>query len=206
MGIRVFLLDDHAIVRDGLRSLLETTDDIEVVGEAGDGLTGLDEILVIHPDVVICDVSMPGLNGLEVQRRLRLLNHPARVLFLSLYNDVEWAERALAAGAYGYLVKGAALCDLVAAVRTVAEGRRFLSPSVHRATHYRPLSPREQQVLMRVADGARSQQIADELGLSVRTVEHHRARLMQKLGINDVAGLTRYALRTGLITLHGADC
>jgi DNA-binding NarL/FixJ family response regulator len=199
MRISVFLLDDHSIVRDGLRSLLHTTDDIEVVGEAGDGLTGLDRILSIEPDVVVSDISMPGMGGLEVLRHLQRLDRPSKLLFLSMHHDMEWVESALDAGASGYLVKGAGLRDLLTAVRTVAKGCRFLSPRVQRALTFKPLTPRERQVLLQVTDGKRSQAIAQELGISVRTVEHHRARLMHKLGINDVPGLTRYVMRQGLM-------
>lgn len=202
MSIRVFLLEDHTIVRQGLVALLDTAEDVEVVGQAGDGRRALDEILELDPDVLVSDIAVPGLSGLEVVKRLRDAGCLARVVMLSMYHDPEWVKRALDAGANGYLVKGTGVRDLLKAVRTVAAGETFLSPGATRAARTEELTGREREVLTLLAEGHTSKEIGGVLGISSRTVEHHRARLMTKLGINDVAGLTRYAVRTGLVDLN----
>lgn len=200
--IRVYLVEDHTIVRQGLVALLQTTDDLEVVGEAGDGRVGLEAILALRPDVVVCDLAVPGLSGLEILRRLQEEERPPRVVVLSMYHDSVWVQRALDAGASGYLVKGTGVRDLLEAVRTVAAGKQFLSPGAQRAANAEELTPREREVLTLLAEGHTSKEIASRLDISSRTVEHHRARVMEKLGINDVAGLTRYAIRMGLVDLN----
>ncbi len=200
--IRVYLVEDHTIVRQGLVALMQTTEDLEVVGEAGDGRVGLDAILEIKPDVVVCDLAVPGLSGLEILRRLQEESHPPKVVVLSMYHDSIWVQRALDAGASGYLVKGTGVRDLLDAVRTVAAGKQFLSPGAQRAANAEELTPREREVLTLLAEGHTSKEIGTRLDISSRTVEHHRARVMEKLGINDVAGLTRYAIRMGLVDLN----
>lgn len=172
------------------------------MGEAGDGRVGLDAILEIKPDVVVCDLAVPGLSGLEILRRLQEESHPPKVVVLSMYHDSIWVQRALDAGASGYLVKGTGVRDLLDAVRTVAAGKQFLSPGAQRAANAEELTPREREVLTLLAEGHTSKEIGTRLDISSRTVEHHRARVMEKLGINDVAGLTRYAIRMGLVDLN----
>lgn len=202
MSIRVYLLEDHTIVRQGLVSLLETADDLEVVGQSGDGRRALEEVQELKPDVLMSDIAVPGLSGLEVVKRLRDAGSTVRIVMLSMYHDPEWVKRAMDAGANGYLVKGTGVRDLLKAVRTVAGGEEFLSPSATRASRTEELTGREREVLTLLAEGHTSKEIGGVLGISSRTVEHHRARLMTKLGINDVAGLTRYAVRTGLVDLN----
>lgn len=202
MSIRVYLLEDHTIVRQGLVALLDTADDVEVVGETGDGRRAIEEIAELNPDVFVSDIAVPGLSGLEVVKRLRAEGSRVRVVMLSMYHDPEWVKRAMDAGANGYLIKGTGVRDLLKAVRTVAAGETFLSPSATRAADTEELTGREREVLTLLAEGHTSKEIGGVLGISSRTVEHHRARVMTKLGINDVAGLTRYAVRSGLVDLN----
>ena len=197
--IRVLLMEDHTIVRQGLVALLSTADDIEVVGQVGDGRTGLAEAQRLHPDVMVCDLSVPGLSGLEVITRLHQGDNPPKCLVLSMYHDHVWVQKALNAGAIGYLLKGTGVQDLVKAIREVAKGNQFLSPSAQRASQTEPLSAREREVLTLLAEGHTSKEIGAILDISRRTAEHHRARLMDKLGIHDVPGLTRYAIRNGFV-------
>lgn len=198
-NIRVLVVEDHTIVRQGLVALLQTAPDIEVVGEEGDGRKALEVAEATRPDVVLCDLGLPGLGGLEVIRRLRAMTPPPRVVVLSMYHDDVWVKRALDAGASGYLIKGSGVKDVVTALRHVAAGEEFLSPGAQRAAQTEELSDREREVLTLLASGLTSKEIGSTLGISPRTAEHHRARLMSKLGINDIPGLTRYAIRIGLI-------
>lgn len=197
--IRVVVVEDHTIVRQGLVALLDTADDLEVVAELGDGRTAVTRCEELVPDVLLCDLAIPGLGGLEVIKRVRELPRPPKVVVLSMYHDHVWVQRALDAGAKGYLVKGSGVKDVLRAIRTVADGGEFLSPSAARASLVEDLTPREREVLTLLAEGHTSKEIGGILGISPRTAEHHRARLMSKLGINDVAGLTRYAIRQGLV-------
>lgn len=197
--IRVFVVEDHTIVRQGLIALLDTADDVEVVGEAGDGRTALSMIVEMQPDLVVCDLAIPGLSGLEVIKRLQDEARPPRVVVLSMYHDPVWVKRALDAGANGYLLKGSGVKDLLDAVRAVAAGEDYLSPGAKRSADADPLTDREREVLTLIAQGHTSKEIGGILGISPRTAEHHRARIMNKLRIGDVAGLTRYAIRTGLV-------
>ncbi len=197
--IRVLLIEDHTIVRQGVMALLSTADDIEVCGEAGDGRRGLDLIEELRPDLVLCDLGLPGLSGLEVIKRSKELRHSPPIVVLSMYHDHVWVQRAIDAGAKGYLIKGSGVKDLVGAIRTVAEGGEFLSASARRSTFVEELTKREREVLTLLAEGHTSKEIGGVLGISPRTAEHHRARVMSKLGINDVAGLTRYSIRVGLV-------
>ncbi|MCB9553450.1 MAG: response regulator transcription factor [Myxococcales bacterium] len=200
--IRVFVIEDHTIVRQGLVALMETADDLTVVGEAGDGRTAVEafETGATGPvDVVLCDLALPGLSGLEVIRRVQLMNEPPRVVVLSMYHDPVWVKRALDAGASGYLLKGSGVRDVLDAVRAVAAGESYLSPMANRAAEAEPLTDREREVLALIAQGHTSKEMGSILGISPRTAEHHRARIMNKLNIGDVAGLTRYAIRTGLV-------
>jgi len=197
--IRVLVGEDHTIVREGLVALLETAEDIEVVGSAGDGRRAVERCGELRPDVLLCDLSIPGLGGLEVIKKTRAFDRPPKVVVLSMYHDHVWVQRALAAGAKGYLVKGSGVRDVLRAIREVADGGEFLSASAARASVVEDLTPREREVLTSLAEGHTSKEIGAILGISPRTAEHHRARLMSKLGINDVAGLTRYAIRQGLV-------
>lgn len=197
--IKVYLVEDHTIVRQGMIALLETTDDLKVVGEAGDGRTALEEIPVCRPDLVLCDLAMPGLGGLEVIKRLMSQPNPPRVVVLSMYHDHIWVKRALEAGASGYVLKGSGVKDVLSAIRAVAAGNEFLSPGARLSTQTEILTDREREVLTLLAEGHTSREIGGVLDISPRTAEHHRARIMQKLHINDIAGLVRYAIRTGLV-------
>ncbi len=197
--IKVYLVEDHTIVRQGMVALLETAEDMCVVGEAGDGRTALEEIPRCNPDLVLCDLAMPGLGGLEVIKRLKTQDDPPRVIVLSMYHDHIWVKRALEAGASGYVLKGSGVKDVLSAIRTVAAGDEFLSPGARLATQAEMLTDREREVLTLLAEGHTSREIGGVLDISPRTAEHHRARIMQKLQINDIAGLVRYAIRTGLV-------
>ena len=197
--IRVYLVEDHTIVRAGLVALMETATDLEVVGEAADGRTAIAEIAAVRPDVVLCDLALPGLSGLDVIRRVVTGEAGPKVVVLTMHHDHVWVQRALEAGASGYVLKGSGVQDVLNAVRTVATGDQFLSPRAHLESQIEPLSPREREVLTLLAEGHTSREIGDVLEISSRTAEHHRARIMRKLRINDVAGLVRYAIRNGLV-------
>ncbi|MFL5303274.1 MAG: response regulator [Anaeromyxobacteraceae bacterium] len=211
--LRVLLADDHALVRAGLRALLAELPDVEVVGETGDGQEALRLLGEKKPDVALVDISMPGLNGIEVAVRARK-EHPAtRIVILSMHVDDEFVRRALAAGAAGYLVKNADRSELELALRAVARGDTWLSPAISRsvaaayarggqsrpAGPFEVLSPRQREVLQLIAEGLSTKEIASRLDLGVKTVETHRAELMERLGIHGVAGLVRYAIRVGLV-------
>jgi RNA polymerase sigma factor (sigma-70 family) len=212
--IRVVLADDHRIVLAGLRAVLEAAGDIAVVAEALDGRAAIEAVLEHRPDVLLADLSMPGLNGVEAIRRVREAAPATRVLVLSMHAAPEYVRPALRAGASGYLVKGAGLDDLLRALRVVACGGRFLGPEAKRvvdATEIEPalgekvddldlLTPREREVLQLIAEGHTNRETAALLGVSQKTVETHRTRLMQKLDLHDTAALTRYALRRGLVS------
>jgi len=210
--IRVLLADDHTLVRAGIRSLLEGLENVEVVGEAGDGQEAVRLAESLRPDVVLLDVGMPGLNGLDVAARLAAQDASIRVLILSMHTSEEYVLRALRAGCAGYLLKGSAVAELAIAVRAVARGETYLSPAVskHVMDDYvrrtggatdpiDALTPRQREVLQLVAEGNTSKDIADRLGLSFKTVEAHRAQIMERLGLHDVAGLVRFAMRMGLV-------
>jgi DNA-binding NarL/FixJ family response regulator len=214
--MRVLLVDDHTLVRAGLRSLLESLHEVEVVGEAGDGHEALRLAEALRPDVVLLDVGMPGLNGLEVAGRLATSDTSIRVLILSMHTSEEYVLRALRAGCAGYLLKGSAVSELEMAVRAVARGEIYLSPAVSKrvvddyvsrtggaADPLDALTPRQREILQLAAEGHSSKEIARTLGLSPRTVEAHRAQLMERLDIHDLAGLVRFALRVGLVTREG---
>ncbi len=196
---RVLVIEDHTIVRQGLVALLGATPGLEVVGQAGDGLSALEQLAALSPDVALCDLGLPGLGGLEVMEQARERGCEARFVVLSMYHDAVWVQRAVAAGARGYLLKGAGLQDLTEAIARVARGETFFSHGAQVAQEQRELTTREREVLAFVAQGHTSREISALLDISARTVEHHRARVMEKLGIYDVAGLTRYAVRQGLI-------
>jgi two-component system, NarL family, response regulator NreC len=209
----IVLADDHPIVRRGLRTLLETERGLQIVGEAGDGLEAVHLVESLQPDVLIVDVLMPGLSGLEVTRQVSQRTAKTRVIVLSMYANEAYVLEALRNGASGYVLKDSGITDLVQAVRDVVAGRRYLSaPLSERAiaayvekahtrdpTPYESLTSREREVLHLVAEGHTSAQIAKRLYLSPRTVETHRANLMRKLGLRSQADLTRYAIERGIL-------
>jgi DNA-binding NarL/FixJ family response regulator len=215
-SIRVLLADDHQLVRTGIRLLLQTLSGVEVVAEAADGREALRLIGAHHPDVVLMDIMMPGLNGLEATARAARDFPEVRVIVLSVNTTEEYVLQSLRAGAAGYLLKNISPAELEAAVRAVARGERYLSTAVskhvieaylHRvgpeASSLDRLTPRQREVLQLVAEGATTKEIGRKLGLSVKTVEMHRGQLMDSLGIRDVAGLVRYAIRMGVIAADG---
>lgn len=209
--VRVLLVDDHALVRAGIRSLLKEIEDVDVVAEASDGAEALAIAEREAPDLVITDIAMKGLNGLETARRLRERYPQTRVMILSMHLGEEYVRQALQSGAAAYLIKDAAASELELALRSVMRGEVYLSPGISRQVvegfvhggaaqpASEPLTPRQREVLARIAAGLSTKQIAFELQLSVKTVESHRAQIVERLGIRDTAGLVRYAMRTGLI-------
>jgi DNA-binding NarL/FixJ family response regulator len=214
--IRVLLADDHTLIRAGIRELLQGLNGVEVSGEAGDGHEALQLVETLQPDVVLLDIGMPGLNGLEVAARLAKLHPAMRVLILSMHMSEEYVLQALRAGAAGYLLKGAAVAELELAVRAVARGQTYLSPAVSKsvvdeyvrrtggaADPLEALTPRQREILQLVAEGNTSKGIARKLGLSYRTVETHRNQLMKRLDIHDVSGLVRFAVRAGIVREQG---
>ena len=195
--LRVVIVEDHTIVRQGLVALLSTSPELEVVADVGDGLRALDILEEYQPDVLLCDLAIPGLGGIEVITRASAMG--IRPIALSMHHDGVWIHRAIEAGAWGYLVKGSGVQDVIKAILSVGRGERFLSPSAQISLARPQLTAREREILTFVAQGHTSREISSLLNISPRTVEHHRANLMEKLGINDVAGLTRYAIRQGII-------
>ncbi len=207
--LRVFLADDHAIFRDGLRALLQRHD-VEIVGEAGDGHEAMTEIERTRPDVVVMDIAMPHLNGLEVTRRLRKKMPRTRVLVLSMYEDPDFVRQILDAGASGYVLKGSASKELLDALAMVRKGQRYLAARLehHAAAPARrgapadsPLTTRERETLQLLAEGNSHAQIAARLHISPKTVETHRRHIGVKLGIRDLAGLVKYAVRKRLVEM-----
>jgi DNA-binding NarL/FixJ family response regulator len=210
--VRVLLADDHALVRAGIRSLLGTLSGVEVVAEAGDGHEALGLVETLRPDIVLMDIAMPGLNGLEATARIVRAHPGTRVIILSMHVSEEYGARALRAGAAGYLPKDADVRELELAIGAVARGDTYLSPAVstHVVADYRRrlaeapdalarLSPRQREVLQLLAEGSSTKEIAFRLKLSIKTVETHRAQIMARLDIHDLAGLVRFAVRTGLV-------
>jgi len=212
--INVLLVDDHTVVRQGLRALLMSEEDIEVVGEAENGRQAVMLARNTSPDVVLMDVAMPLLNGLEATRQILRNSPTTKVLVLTSYGDDECVSQLMQAGACGYLIKQTAANDLLKAIREVQRGNTFFSPSIAKrlrdqcrvafATGQPPrktgeLTSREAEVLQLIAEGFSNKQIAAELGISIKTVEKHRQQVMNKLNIHDIAGLTRYAISKGMI-------
>ncbi len=210
---RVLLADDHAVVRSGLRAVLDGEPDIEVVAEAEDGMEAVEKTLACDVDLAILDVSMPRLTGLQATAELRRRRREVRVLILSVHDHEQYFFEALKAGASGYVLKSSANRDLIGACRAAMRGESFLYPNAvttlvreyleqarrGEAAPEDPLTPRELQVVKLIAEGHSSDQIADELVISRKTVDHHRANILGKLGMRNVADLTRYAIRRGLI-------
>ncbi|PYM25693.1 MAG: DNA-binding response regulator [Candidatus Rokuibacteriota bacterium] len=209
--IRVLVADDHALFRAGVRKLLQSFEGVEVVGEAGDGQEALELSGAQRPDVLLMDIGMPRLNGVEAAARLTREGSRPRVIILSMHTGEEHVLRAIRAGAAGYLLKDAKPPELEAAVRAVARGEIYLSPAISRyvvddvrrgGAESGPLdrlTPRQREVLQLIAEGNTTKAIASRLGLSVKTVETHRAQLMERLDVHDVAALVRLAVRLGLV-------
>ena len=217
MIIRILIADDHQIVLDGLRLLLEAKEDIKVVGEAVNGREAVQKTRQLKPDIVIMDIAMSELNGIEATRQIHELSPATRVIILSMHATAEYINRALKAGACGYLLKESTGIELIDAVRTVYAGRRYMSQKIsdiliddyvdHHAESVsddplESLSPREREILQLVAEGKSSAQIANIIFLSPKTVETYRSRLMQKLGIKNFPDLIKFAVQKGLIPLE----
>jgi DNA-binding NarL/FixJ family response regulator len=213
--IKVLLVDDHTVVRQGLRVLLEAEQDITIVGEAETGRQAVQLARKLSPDVIVMDIAMPNLNGLEATRQILKETPNAKVLVLSSYADDEYVHQLTEAGAAGYLLKQTAATELIKAIREARKGNAFFSPSISKRLldHYREaflkgvpvrkrtqlLTSREAEVLQLIAEGKPNKQIASDLCISIKTVEKHRQQLMNKLNIHEVAGLTRYAIARGVI-------
>jgi two-component system, NarL family, response regulator NreC len=207
--IRILLADDHAVVRQGFKMILDAQPDMEIVGEAANGREAVDLAEQLRPDVVVMDVAMPELNGIEATRRLASSVPHARVVALSMHKDSVYVREILRAGARGYLLKDSGAADLVAAIRAVASGESYLSPAVSNAVldDYRRhatnpidlLTSREREVLQLLAEGKTNKEIAGLLNLSVYTVEAHRGRILEKLNLHSIGELVRFAVRSGLI-------
>ena len=228
--IRLMLVDDHEVVRVGLKAFLQTQEVFDVVAEASNGEEAINRAMTTHPDVILMDISMPGVDGLEATRRLRILCPKSLILALTVHDDKQYLMQMLAAGASGYITKQAAGDDLIAAIHTISAGNVFLQPALARwlledyqrlarqSTTAQPsvpaeaggadiigldvLSQRERQVLELVAHGSNNQQIGQQLALSPKTIARHRERIMHKLNMHSRTELVKFAIRTGLIQLH----
>jgi len=213
--IRILLADDHKLIRGGLRLVIDQQPDLSVVGEADDGRQAVELTKSLKPKVVVMDIGMPNLNGIEAARQITAMRPDTAVVMLSMHSDEGYVLRALGAGARGYLVKDSATTDLVQAIHAVVEGKAFFSPAVSNVLlqdytrklqrsgaedSYDLLSPREREVLQLVAEGKSNKEVAGLLNLSVYTVETHRAKIMQKLNLNGVPELILYAVRKGIIS------
>lgn len=215
-AIRVLLVDDHQLVRAGFRGLLHNLREVEVIGEASNGREALHQARSLQPDIVLMDIAMKELNGLEATAKLTQECPGIRVIILSMYADKEYVLKAMRVGAVGYLLKDADLVQLELALRAVAGGGTFLSPAIsthvisdyiHRAhtgqSEADPLTARQREILQLIAEGRSKQEIATLLNLSLKTVEAHRDQIMARLGIRDLAGLVRYAIRNQIVTMDG---
>ncbi|MGD9494822.1 MAG: response regulator [Armatimonadota bacterium] len=218
MSIRIILADDHTVMREGLRNLIDAEPDMEVVAEARNGREAVELAKQHAPDVVIMDIGMPELNGIEACRRITSEHRSTRVLALSMHADKQYAAGMLGAGATGYMLKDCAFEDLVEAIRKVARGQTFLSAEMAGVvirdyvdrlsggagdSAFSVLTDREREVLQLVAEGYTTKQIAEKLYVSVKTIESHRQNIMDKLEIHSIAELTKYAIREGLTSLDG---
>ena len=214
--IRVFLADDHLILREGIRSLLGKVSDIEVVGEAGEGGETVAKVEQLVPDVVLMDITMPGMSGLEATKQIKRKYPQVKVLILTIHETNQYLSQMLQAGASGYVVKTTAASELISAIRAVYQGDVYLYPSITRMLvedylqrveggeeriSYEGLTNREREILMYIAEDKKNKEIADLLGISVRTVQAHRTNLMDKLGAHDRTELVKYAISKGIIDL-----
>lgn len=214
MTIKVLLADDHAVVRDGLALVLQAQPDIRVIGRAADGRAAVQQALQQSPDVVVMDISMPDLNGIEATEAIRDRCPDIEVLILSMHSSAEHVFRALRAGAIGYLLKESAGAEVIDAVRCVYAGKRYLGAKIsdtviddyirqrHTASPLDSLSPRERQILQLVAEGRTSAEVAETLSISPKSVETYRSRTMQKLGLGDLPALVKFAIQHGLTSLE----
>jgi DNA-binding NarL/FixJ family response regulator len=214
MTISVFLVDDHRILREGLALLLQSQSDIHVVGEAEDGREAVIKILAARPDIVLMDITMPELNGIEAARQIRSESPSTKIIILSVHSDSEHVFQVFQAGAQGYLLKESAGSEVVKAVREVDAGRRYLSARLADAgfdeymdqrqgrSPLEKLTDREREVFQLTVEGNSSAEIAQKLGLSPKTVETYRSRIMEKLSVQDITGLVRYAIKHGLSPLE----
>ena len=213
--IRVLLADDHTLFRAGIRALLESSEGVEIVAESGDGREALELIEKHRPDVALLDIGMPGLSGLEVAKRAAQSCPKTRIIVLSMHGDATYVNQALRAGVDGYLLKGAAVAELSVALQAVMRGETYLTPKVSKlvvsdllretADESGPLdglTARQREIIQLIAEGHGTKEIAEILQVSVKTVETHRARLMDRLDIHDVPGLVRFAIRWGLVSPH----
>jgi DNA-binding NarL/FixJ family response regulator len=213
--MKILLADDHKMMREGLRMLLEKTGRVAIVGEAGDGISAVRLARDLKPDLVLMDIAMPDLNGIEATRRIKAEAPGVKVIALSMHADIRFVRHMFAAGAEGYVLKGSAFEEVAAAIRTVAAGRIYISPKINKLvigdylnllTKPSPggkplLSDREREVLQLLAEGQSSRKIAGRLHLGVTTVDTHRKHIMDKLGFRSIAELTKYAIREGLTSL-----
>ncbi|MHB8173878.1 MAG: response regulator [Nitrospirota bacterium] len=215
-NIKLLIVDDHAIVRQGLRALLEAQDGLSIVAEAENGRDAVKKVRELAPDVVIMDIAMPILNGLEATRQIKRLNPAVKVLGLTMYNDDEYIFQILKSGASGYLIKESSASELISAIRAVHGGNPYFSPVISRKimdSYLREageqkagrepdkLTNREKEVLQLIAEGYTNNEIGNFMKISVKTVETHRAHVMNKLDLHDVAGLIKYAIKKGLVVL-----
>jgi len=210
--IKVLIVDDHALLREGIRSLLASHDDIEIVGEATNGSEALEKVREVAPDVILMDIAMPIMDGLEATRRIRKQNPNVRIIILTQYDRKDYVLSSIKSGASGFIPKNVIISELVSAIRTAHSGDAFLHPSVAKMviedylrqvepSPYDRLTDREREVLKLVAEGLTNQEIANLLSVSVKTVLGHRTSLMEKLGIHNRTELIKYAIRKGLIAI-----
>jgi len=213
-SIRVLIADDHALVRDGIRALLDADEEITVVAEAQDGLEAIEKIRSHQPSIVLMDIGMARMNGLEATIQITKRFPGIKVAMLSMHANEEYVLQALRSGASGYLLKDTKKQDLIRAVKLIASGKTFLSPEVsrHVIDNYvqsvgtpksliEQITPRQREILKLIAEGRTNKEMAQLLNISVKTVDTHRTQLMERLDIHDVAGLVRYAIKTGLVTI-----
>lgn len=216
MAIRIMLADDHKMIRDGLRALIEKHQNMEVIGEAADGQAAVQTVRKLSPDIVVIDIGMPELNGIEATRRITALKCGPKVIGLSMHADRRYVSQMLKAGASGYILKDSAFEELVQAIETVAKGKTYLSPQIagtvvtefkrtardDDGTVFTLLTEREREVLQQISEGCSTKETASSLGVSVKTIETHRRQIMEKLNLHSVAELTKYAVKEGLTELE----
>ena len=217
MALNVFIVEDHTLVRSGIRALLQAAPNLNVIGEASNGRDAVEQIQKLQPDLVLMDVAMSELNGIDAARQVHAALPSARIIMLSMHEDRQYVFESLKAGATGYVLKSAAFQDLIAAIDTVMSNRNYISPGLsdivmndyirraqgeEQATELGRLSGREREVLQLIAEGKSSAEVGDLLHISVRTVDTHRHNIMTKLEIHSIAGLTKFAIRHGLCVLN----